>query len=411
MTDVSALLDPIPSRDRRHVLEALRDEKVGGLLLLAAAALALALANFPVTSIAHAYERLIQFEFGPASLDLHLSVHAWVSDFLLAIFFFVVGVELKHEFVVGTLSNPRLAAVPIVGALGGMVTSAVIFLGINAGSPFASAWAIPISTDVAFALAVLALIGKRLPVALRAFLLTLAVVNDLGAISVIAIFYNAGLSIQWLSFAAIGIVGFWFVQRSDRVSFAIPISITLAAISWYAMFRSGIHATVAGVALGLCMRVVLRTGEKLPPSERVENVLRPFSAGVCVPLFAFVSTGIVIGNSDVVELMTNQLTIGILCGLVIGQPLGVTLFAFAAARLTGAQLNASLSWWDVAVVGTLASLGFTVALLVSDISLSSAADLANARFAIVLTNVVAIAVSALAISLRVRVLGRYTPNS
>ena len=408
MNKDAALFDPIPSQDRRHVLEALREEKVGGLLLLAAAALALFFANSSIPALENGYDHFVHFGFGPESLGLHLSVHAWVADLLLAVFFFVVGVELKHEFVVGTLSNPRIAAVPIVAALGGMVTSALIFLAFNSSSGFASAWAIPISTDVAFALAVLAIIGRRLPVALRAFLLTLAVVNDLGAISVIAIFYSHGFDVLWFAIALVTIGAFRFLQNRAKTS--LVLSILLALVAWYAMFHSGIHATVAGVALGLSMRVVSRDGESIPPSERVENILRPFSAGVCVPLFAFVSTGIALSGADIGALLSSKLTLGILFGLVIGQPLGVTLFGYLTAKLTSARLNESLSWWDVLVVGTLASLGFTVALLVAAISFEDPADLANAKFAIVLTNVVAIIVSALAISLRVRIIGRYTPN-
>jgi NhaA family Na+:H+ antiporter len=357
-------------------------------------------------SSAHeSYEHFIHYTVGPASLHLDLPLHIWAADGLLAIFFFVAGVELKHEFVSGTLSTPRLAAIPMAAAFGGMLTSGLIFIAINHGTPIAKAWGLPISTDIAFALAVLAVVGRGLPIELRAFLLTLAVVNDLGAITVIAIFYSHGFNAVAFIAACIGIAIFALLQsRGVRIP---GLYVVLALIIWYATFRSGIHATVAGVAMGLAMRVERREGESVSPADRADNLVRPFSAGLCAPLFALVSTGIVFDGLSISNALNSPLTIGVVAGLVIGQPLGVTLGAFLTSRFTTGELNPALSWWDIFVVGTLASIGFTVALLINEVSFAQdAAQLTSGKFAVVLTNVVAILVSSTAVLLRTRAISR-----
>ena len=387
---------------QRWLVRIMRDETVGGVLLLVCAIAALVWAN----SAAHeTYEHFIRYTVGPAALHLNLPLHIWAADGLLAIFFFVAGVELKHEFVSGTLSTPRLAAIPMAAAFGGMLTSGLIFIAINHGTPVAQAWGLPISTDIAFALAVLAVVGRGLPLELRAFLLTLAVVNDLGAITVIAIFYSQGFNAVAFTAACVGVGIFAFLQsRGIRIP---AIYITLALVIWYATFRSGIHATVAGVAMGLAMRVERRPGESVSPADRADDLLRPFSAGLCAPLFALMSTGIVFEGLSVSSALQNHLTIGVLAGLIIGQPLGVTLGAILTSRFTGGQLNEALSWWDVLVVGTLASIGFTVALLINEVSFSQdVGQLTSGKFAIVLTNVVAIVVSSTAVLLRSRAISR-----
>jgi NhaA family Na+:H+ antiporter len=387
---------------QRWLARIMRNETVGGVLLLLCAVAALIWAN----SAAHeAYEHFIHFKLGPSSLGLHLPLHVWAADGLLAVFFFVAGVELKHEFVSGTLSTPRLASVPMAAAFGGMLTSGLIFIAINRGTPVAQAWGLPISTDIAFALAVLAVVGRGLPIELRTFLLTLAVVNDLGAITVIAIFYSHGFNAIAFVAACICIGVFALLQsRGVRVP---GLYILLALVIWYATFRSGIHATVAGVAMGLAMRVKRHEGESVSPADRADDLLRPFSAGLCAPLFALVSTGIVFDGLAVGDAIRNPLTIGVVAGLVIGQPLGVMLGAFLTSRFTKGQLNPALSWWDVLVVGTLASIGFTVALLINEVSFGDdVAQLTSGKFAIVLTNVVAILVSSSAVLLRTRAISR-----
>ena len=397
------VLNPVPESEQRWLSRALKNETVGGLLLMGAAVFALVWAN---SNLASSYESLVSFQVGPESLGLHLSLGAWASDFLLAIFFFVIGCELKHEFVLGTLSNPRIAAVPIGAALGGMLVAAAIFLAFNFNTPAQAAWGLPISTDVAFALAVLAIAGQRLPIELRSFLLTLAVVNDLGAILVIAVFYGHGFHLNWFVAAASLLTLFGLLQNRKITS--AYIFVPLALLAWYAMFRSGIHATIAGVALGILMRVRKTESEIISPCDKAELTLRPFSAGFAVPVFAFLAAGVNVLGTTLVEAISDPLTMGVMCGLIIGQPIGVTLGAFLVSRFTSGTLNPALSWWDVVVVGTLASIGFTVALLIAEVTFGSDIEmLATSKFAIIFTNLVAITVSVLAISMRSVVIGRY----
>ena len=391
-------LEPIAPPESGRIVRALREETTGGLLLIATALVALVIANSPLSKY---YESFTTFKFGPQSLHLNLTVAQWAADFLLAVFFFVVGNELKHEIVNGSLSDPREALVPIVAALSGMTLAAAIFLTLNHGESAASAWGIPISTDVAFALAVLALAGRGLPLELRSFLLTVAVVNDLCAISVIAIFYDQGFHLLEFIFAIISIAIFAILQR--RYITALWLSIPLALNAWYWMYQSGIHATIAGVALGLSMNVHTKSGQSQSPADRVEHLLRPISAGICVPIFAFTSIGIVLESGALSQMLHAHLTQGILCGLVIGQPLGVTLGAFLTTKLTRGSLNPLLSWWDVLIVGMLAGIGFTVALLVSEVSFHEDVKLLNtAKFGIALTNIVAITFAVIAVRLRNR---------
>ncbi len=399
----ASLFEPVPPSQRRRLISALRSETIGGVLLLVSAVVAFVWAN---STWQESYVRFTHFAIGPSSVQLHLPVSIWAADFLLAIFFFVAGVELKHEMVSGTLSNPRVAAVPIASAFGGMLSAALVFVLFNHGTPAVSAWGIPISTDIAFALAVLAVVGRGLPIELRSFLLTLAVVNDLGAISVIAIFYSHHFSALYFV-SAIALIVIFAVLQSRGIA-ALPIYIPLALAIWYVTYRSGIHATVAGVAMGLCMRVSKRSNETASPGDLCEHYLRPLSAGFCVPLFALVSAGVSIAGTTFSETMHSHLTLGIMLGLVVGQPIGVVVAALLTARFTRGSLNPSLSWWDVAVVGSLASIGFTVALLITEVSFGTdEASMATAKFAIVLTNVAAIVVASVVIGLRTLAIRRF----
>ena len=403
MTQEIDVLNAVPVVEQRWILRVLKNETNGGLLLISAAILALIWAN---SVWADTYQSLVDFQIGPASLHLHLSLGTWAADFLLAIFFFVIGCELKHEFVIGTLSNPRIAAVPIGAAAGGMLVAAAVFSVINYGTPAQVAWGLPISTDVAFALAVLAIAGQRLPIELRSFLLTLAVVNDLGAILVIAAFYGHGLELLWLGSALALLTLFGILQHQKITS--LYIYLPLALLAWYAMYRSGIHATIAGVALGLLMRVKKTESETISPCDKAETKLRPFSAGFVLPVFAFLASGVSVQNTSLAEAISNPLTLGVMLGLIIGQPIGVTLGAFVVSRFTPGKLNPALSWWDVVVVGSLASIGFTVALLIAAVSFGDNPAMLNmSKFAIIFTNLVAIAVSVLTIRLRSLAIGRY----
>jgi len=400
----NSLLEPVPRSQRRRLITALRNETFGGVLLLVSAVVALVWAN---STWAHSYFAFTEFKIGPQQIDLHVSVSVWAADFLLAVFFFVVGVELKHEIVSGTLSNPRVAAVPIAAAFGGMLSAGIIFFAFTHGTAAQSAWGIPISTDVAFALAVLAVVGRSLPIELRSFLLTLAVVNDLGAISVIAIVYSDDLHLLYFVIAIGLLILFAVLQRRGTTSLIIYVPLAMAI--WYMTFRSGIHATVAGVSMGLLMRVTKRDGETESPGDRCEHRLRPISAGICVPLFALVAAGVNIAGTSLNATLHSPLTQGIMLGLIVGQPVGVVLASLIAARFTRGTLNPSLSWWDVAVVGSLASIGFTVALLITQVSFGQdPTSLATAKFAIVLTNGVAIVVASSVIGMRTLAIRAYS---
>ena len=345
--------------------EILRKETVGGVLLLVAAGAALVWANSPWSQT---YRAMSEFEIGPDALHLQLSISAWAADGLLAIFFFVVGLELKREFVAGDLRDPRRAALPIAAAVGGMVVPAAVYIGINvlAGHPEnIDGWAVPIATDIAFALAVLAVLSTHLPTALRTFLLTLAVVDDLLAITVIAIFYTDHLSPAPLALALIPI-GFFglLVQRGvHRWWLLLP----LAVAAWALVHASGVHATVAGVVLGFTVPVLGRRGQ--PTAELFEHAVRPVSAGLAVPVFAFFAAGVTVGGwSGLGASLLDPVTDGVIAGLVIGKPLGVFLTAFLLARFTHASLDDDLAWRDVLGVSLLAGIGFTVSLLIGELA-------------------------------------------
>lgn len=354
-------------REVSRITTLLRQETVGGALLLAATVAALAWANSPWSD---AYFGLRDFRFGPAGLHLNLSVGAWAADGLLAIFFFVVGLELKREFVAGDLRDPRRAALPIAAAIGGMVVPAGLFVLINLGGGAGAllGWAIPVATDIAFALAVLAVISTHLPAALRTFLLTLAVVDDLFAISIIAIFYTRDLHVAPLLLALLPLAVFTvLVQRRIKAWWLL---VPLALVVWTLVHASGVHATVAGVFLGFAVPVLRRDKTRGPGlAEHLEHLLRPVSAGVAVPIFAFFTAGVAVGGlSGLREALADRITLGIVAGLVVGKIVGIFATSYLVARLTRAALNPDLRWVDVLGVAALAGIGFTVSLLIGELA-------------------------------------------
>lgn len=357
------------ARERGWVLSYLRDETFGGVLLLIAATVALVWSNSPWSET---YFEIVRTPIGPESIGpfavgLNLPVGIWAADGLLAIFFFVVGLELKHELVVGTLSKPAQAAVPVAAAIGGMVVPAAIYASINASMENGSmtGWGIPMATDIAFALAVLAVFGRRLPVALRAFLLTLAVVDDLGAITVIAVFYSEKFNLIWFIAAIVAFVIYWLLQRA-RVTSAW-IYVPLALLAWYFTFKSGVHATVAGVVLGLLTRVKPDPGEHEAPADRLAHRIHPLSAGFAVPVFALFAAGVDIRAIGGFDALASPVALGIIAGLVIGKPIGILAAAWLTATFTRASLSRGIAWRDIAAIGVLAGIGFTVALLIAEL--------------------------------------------
>jgi len=347
------------------LLDVLRTERAGGILLLVGTVVALLWAN---SQWSGAYQTMQNTVVGPPALHLDLTLATWAKDGLLAVFFFVVGLELKREIVAGELRKPATAIVPIVAAIGGMLVPAAIYLVINltqtGGDP--SGWAVPVATDIAFAVAVLSIVGKWLPNALRAFLLTLAVVDDLLAIIIIAIFFTDGLSFGWLG-ASIGcIVLFWFLIKKNITN--AWILTPLALMAWGFMHASGVHATIAAVALGLSVPAIRRRGQKQSLAEHWEHWWRPLSAAVAVPIFALFAAGVAIDVEALRFATTDPVAQGIVAGLVIGKPLGILLFTFLVATFTRASLDRGLSWWDVLGMALLAGIGFTVSLLIGDLA-------------------------------------------
>jgi len=351
--------------NERTLADILRTERAGGLLLLAGALLALVWAN---SRWAASYDAMLNVTVGPEALQLNLTLGEWAQDGLLAIFFFVVGMELKRELVVGELRRPATAIVPVVAAVGGMLLPALLYVIINlvqTGGSLAG-WAVPTATDIAFAVAVLAVVGRWLPSALRAFLLTLAVVDDLIAIIVIAVFFSDGITLPWLAGAAICVVAFGALARRGITAWYVLAPLALAA--WVMMHASGVHATIAGVALGLVVPAVALRGEQTSLAERWEHAWRPVSAGFAVPVFALFAAGVTITGASIAAAAADPVAQGVVAGLVLGKPLGIVLATFLVARFTRAALDKGLSWWDVTGMGALAGIGFTVSLLIGELA-------------------------------------------
>ncbi|MEU9284828.1 Na+/H+ antiporter NhaA [Streptomyces sp. NPDC048275] len=359
----------LPLPERQAVARALRTETVGGLVLLAAAVVALAWANSPFSS---AYDAIRDFHFGIPALGLDLSVAHWSADGLLTVFFLVAGIELKRELVVGELRAPARAALPVIAAVCGMAVPAAVYTATAAaGDGSLDGWAVPMATDIAFALAVLAVISTHLPAALRAFLLTLAVVDDLGAILVIAVFFTTDLNLYALVGAFAGLVVFYVLQRLRITGWwwYVPLGI----VTWALMYNGGVHATVAGVAMGLILRTTRDEGERRSPAERTGYLLHPLSAGLAVPLFALFAAGVNVSAGALGEVFTSPEPLGVVLGLVLGKILGIFAGTYLAVRFTRATLNPDLAWADVFGLATLAGIGFTVALLIGELAFPAGA--------------------------------------
>ncbi len=375
--------DPSPSPARRllgrgtwpearYVASALRTETVGGALLLAAAVIALVWANTPWHT---AYESLRDLRVGPAAWHLDLTLGQWAGDGLLAVFFLVAGIELKREFVAGDLSDRTRAALPIVAAACGVAIPAILFAvtvrAAGAGDALRG-WAVPTATDIAFALAVLAVINSHLPSALRSFLLTLAVVDDLIAITIIAVFYTESVNLLALALSVVPFAVFVVLLRRGRTHpalLAVP-----ALLAWGLVHASGVHATVAGVVLGLLVPVDKAREENANQhtlAERMEHRLRPWSAGIAVPVFAFFAAGVHVGGGGLASAATDAAAVGVVVGLVVGKPLGILAGTWLFARFTRAELDDDLTWSDVFGLSLLAGVGFTVSLLIGELAFGS----------------------------------------
>lgn len=354
-----------------RIAEILRKETIGGALLMVAALVALIWVNSPAGG---SYEAMRDLEVGPSALHLDLSLGTWAADGLLAIFFFVAGLELKREFVAGDLAEPSRAAIPVIAAVCGMVVPALVYIAFAAQSSALRGWAIPTATDIAFALAVLAVISTHLPTALRTFLLTLAVVDDLLAIAVIAVFYTTDLHPMMFGLALIPLAIFaFFVQRRVRSWWLL---IPLACGVWGFVHASGVHPTVAGVLLAFTVPVMRRDGgDGSGLAEQFEHRLRPLSSAFAVPIFAFFSAGVAVGDwHEFSAALTDPITLGVGIGLVAGKTIGIFGGTWLMARFTRAKLDDDLEWQDVFGLSVLAGVGFTVSLLIGELAFGAGSE-------------------------------------
>lgn len=407
----------LTGREHARVADLLRRESTGGMLLLGAIVLAMVTANSPLSEV---YVAARDYEFGPSSLHLHLSVGAWAADALLAIYFFLVGLELKKELKIGALRSPKRALVPVVSAFGGALVPALIFLvAVRLQLPYAHGWAIPTATDIAIAVTLLGLIAPRMPAALRLFLLTLATVDDLIAIVVIAVAYTENLSWLPLGLAALVIGGYRLLAvRYQQVLFrstfaAWLVLFPIGVIAWALVHASGIHATIAGVALGFMIPVekprqeqteqgTQAASQQSRPSSRdlaseFEHRFRPLSSVLALPLFAFFSAGVPLsGWSGVAASIASPLFLAICLGLMVGKPLGITLTAWIVQKMTCGELTDGLKWVDFVGMSCLAGVGFTMSLLISELSFASdSLNLDHAKFAVLAASTAAALVAAL----------------
>ncbi len=388
--------------DARSVAAALRTETVGGALLLAAAALALILANSPLRE---SYFALRDTHIGPAGLHLDLSVGTWAADGLLAIFFFVAGLELKRELAVGDLRDPAKAAVPIIAAACGVAVPSLLFilvvLGGGGDAQALRGWAIPAATDIAFALAVLAVLGTHLPSALRAFLLTLAVVDDLIAITIIAVGYTSGLSLTPLALSLLPLLAFRVALQRGAAHWWLLIP--LAVLTWALVHASGVHATVAGVVLGLVVPVRSdhAAGVARPLEERLDRRLRPISAGLAVPLFALFAAGVQVSGAGLGQALQDRAAVGVVLALVLGKLIGVFGGTYLTARFTHAELDTDLAWSDVLGLSLLAGIGFTVSLLITELAFDAdPTRLDHVKTAVLLASMIASLLAAIVLRRR-----------
>ena len=352
-------LQPIASAIREFI----RLESIGGILLLAATIAALITAN---TMFAEAYTALLNTKVAVqvGALVIAKPLLLWINDGLMAVFFFLIGLEVKREFVEGELSSPRLVVLPGLGALGGMIVPAAIYVALNWQDPVAlDGWAIPVATDIAFALAVLSVFGHRVPTALKVFLLTLAIFDDLAAIAIIAVFYSADLSLNALVVGAIALsVG--IALNRFRVTL-IAAYVLLGVVLWVAMLKSGVHATLAGVLIAFC--VPLQGSNGRSPLRELEHDLHAPVTYAILPIFAFANAGLSLSGISIDDLL-HPVTLGIAAGLFIGKPLGIVLFLGLGMLLRLISLPKGVTWCQILGVAWACGIGFTMSLFIAGLA-------------------------------------------
>lgn len=358
----------------RPLREFIQTEAKSGVILMGAAIAALILAN---SSIA---ERFFAFWQTPVPLGIATKpLLLWINDGLMAVFFFVVGLEIKREILTGELASPRKAALPFFAALGGMVVPAGIYAIANAGTPGIHGWGIPMATDIAFALGALSLLGRRAPLALKIFLTAVAIVDDIGAVLVIAIFYSSDINLTYLGGGLAIVAGLFLLNRLGVRNLAFYIVPGL--VLWVLFLKSGVHATVAGVLLAF----TIPAGD---PLERAEHALQPFVSYLIMPLFALANAGVAVSRESFASL-ADPVGIGVLTGLWLGKPLGIIGAAWVAVKCRFATLPARVNWWQMTGVGVLAGIGFTMSLFINDLAFTDPGHLATAKIAILCASAMA----------------------
>ena len=382
-------------RSARVLAEFLRTEASGGVVLLIATVAALVWANGPFAdSYTSLLERHVAVELGP--IHINEDLHGWVNDGLMTIFFFVVGLEIKRELVTGELHDPRAAALPAFAALGGMVVPAAIYAVLNAGSPGAGGWGIPMATDIAFVVGILAVLGPRAPTSLKLFLLTLAIVDDIGAIGAIAVFYTDDLLVSWLGWAGLAI-GAIVVLRLVRVPWPL-VYVVPGAAAWYATLESGIHPTIAGVAIGLITPALPVRGRSVLIS--LEHRLHPWSAFAIVPLFALGNAGVELSLPALSTAVGSRVFWGVVAGLVAGKIGGITLASWLAVRSGVGRLPGELDWRHVVGGSALAGVGFTVSLFITGLAFTDASLTDTAKVGILAASTAAALIGAFVLRTR-----------
>jgi NhaA family Na+:H+ antiporter len=347
----------------------LQKESAGGIVLICAAVLAMIVANSPMSG-AYLAGLDIPVVAGIGSFVIDKPLLLWINDGLMAVFFFLVGLEVKREVLDGQLSSWNKASLPLVAAIGGMALPALVFVGINSGSPQNMAgWAIPAATDIAFALGILALLGPRVPVALKALLLAVAVIDDIGAITVIALFYSGSIDMTMLGSGAIVLLVLGLVGRM-RVASSIPY-VLLSILLWVFILKSGVHATLAGVAAALCVPMQARGDAR--PLERMEHALHPWVAFLVIPIFGFANAGVTLAGIRPASLL-DPLPLGIALGLLVGKQLGIFGFAWIAVKAGIASLPESVTWRQIHGLSLLAAIGFTMSLFIGNLAFAEPAQ-------------------------------------
>ena len=374
--------------ERTRPFDFLNHEAAGGVVLMIAATLALVIANSPLH---FDYQRLLElrFQLGVAPIALEKTLHHWINDGLMAVFFFLVGLEIKRELLVGALSNRQTATLPVIGAIGGMAVPALIYSAINLNDDVAlRGWAIPAATDIAFAVGVIALLGRRVPSSLKVFLLALAIIDDLGAIIIIALFYTQHLSVAALALAGLGVTLLFALNRQGVK--AITPYLLLGLFVWVCVSESGVHATLAGVITALAIPLESGKGDREGPLERMEHMLAPWVSFAILPIFAFANAGVSLAGVGLPQLV-GPIPVGIALGLFAGKAFGIFTFSIAAIRLGVSQMPAQATVMQLFGVAMIGGIGFTMSLFIGMLAFPDPAFAAQIRIG-VLTGSIASAV-------------------